>query len=481
MKTVVGLFDTFEDAQNAVRDLRSAGFSGDDISLVAQDEGGHYAQHLQGGEKQNVGDGAAAGAGIGAVLGGLGGLLLGLGALAIPGIGPILAAGPIVAALGGAGVGAIAGGIVGALVDLGIPEEHANMYAEGIRRGGTLVVARTSDEMADQAADVMNRYHPIDIDSRATEWREQNWTRFDENAGQYQSNRLQNQGSNIPVTGDQTDNPMGQGYGPMGDSSQAGRGHGTTDYGASGTGYDSERDFNRGARDRDMDDRTESGMPDEGFRQEKEFNRGSNFDSGTGSYGSNRDYNTPTGGVGDRGMASGEMDQESTASDHQHNRLNDQGQMGMGGTASDYDRGTDFTTGAGGTQNTGVTPNMQMDMDDDMDDDDDIPVTGGPDVLYSETVIEEDVQPVDDNWSYFDNRFRSDYSARHGSTGYDYSYYQPAYRFGYDLASNPQYRNWDWDQVEPLAREQWEHQGLRGKWEDFKDFVQDAWDRVTNG
>ncbi|RPI29109.1 MAG: DUF2382 domain-containing protein [Chloroflexota bacterium] len=100
------------------------------------------------------------------MLGGLGGLLVGLGLLAIPGIGPVLAAGPIVTTLAGAGVGAAAGGLVGALVNAGIPSEQAEMYVEGVKQGGTLVTVTTSDDRAGRAVDIMNRYNPIDMENR---------------------------------------------------------------------------------------------------------------------------------------------------------------------------------------------------------------------------------------------------------------------------------------------------------------------------
>ena len=187
MRTVVALYDRFEDAQQAIQGLHDAGFSREDMNLMARDASGQYASAL---DQANVTDvppepgeeGASTGAGVGAVLGGLGGLLAGLGALAIPGIGPVIAAGPIVTTLAGAGIGAVAGGIIGALVDLGIPEQHAQYYAEGIRRGGTLLTVRASDEMAERARDIMNRYHPVDIENRAASWRQERWAGFDQSA-----------------------------------------------------------------------------------------------------------------------------------------------------------------------------------------------------------------------------------------------------------------------------------------------------------
>ncbi|KPV48230.1 hypothetical protein SE17_39190, partial [Kouleothrix aurantiaca] len=141
-KTIVGLFDTSTEAQNVVQQLVDGGFSRDSISVLANNRDGYTPS-----DTTATAEGAGAGAVGGGVLGGVLGLLVGVGALAIPGIGPVLAAGPLAAALGaagastlvGAGIGAAAGGIIGALVGAGIPEEDAGFYAEGVRRGGTLV------------------------------------------------------------------------------------------------------------------------------------------------------------------------------------------------------------------------------------------------------------------------------------------------------------------------------------------------------
>ena len=85
----------------------------------------------------------------------------------------------------GAGIGAATGGVLGALVGTGIPEADANFYAEGVRRGGTLVIAKTSDDMADRAYDIMQQYGAVDVDKRGAKWRASGWTRFDENAEPY--------------------------------------------------------------------------------------------------------------------------------------------------------------------------------------------------------------------------------------------------------------------------------------------------------
>lgn len=182
--TVIGLYDRLEDAQNAISELVSAGFQREDISMVAADTEGKFKTYV-GAPGEDAGEGVATGAGVGAAIGGLGGLLVGIGALAIPGIGPVLAAGPIASALIGMGVGAVTGGLIGALVDAGVPEERANLYAEGVRRGGTLVKVTSREDRSDEATRILNRFNPIDVEERATTWRSEKWSGFDPNATPY--------------------------------------------------------------------------------------------------------------------------------------------------------------------------------------------------------------------------------------------------------------------------------------------------------
>jgi len=187
-KQVVGLFDNMADAHGAVQELTNAGFTSDNISIVANNASGETTNYDSSGSE--AAEGAGAGAVGGAVLGGLGGLLVGLGALAIPGVGPVIAAGTLATALGttavGAGLGAAAGGLVGALVGAGIPEDDANLYAEGIRRGGALVTVQAStDAEADRAADILDRYNVVDIDERGASYRSSGWNRFDDSDTTY--------------------------------------------------------------------------------------------------------------------------------------------------------------------------------------------------------------------------------------------------------------------------------------------------------
>jgi uncharacterized membrane protein len=183
MKTTVSaLYDNATDAHATVRDLVDDGVKRDNISLVASDSAGEYVDYH--GEDLPADD-TIGGAAAGALLGGIGGLLVGLAALAIPGIGPIVAAGPIAAALTGAGIGALTGGLLGALIDLGVDEDSAEYYAEGIRRGGTLVTVHVDEGIAERVADIMERHDPVDLDRRVSYWREQGWTGYDPDADPY--------------------------------------------------------------------------------------------------------------------------------------------------------------------------------------------------------------------------------------------------------------------------------------------------------
>jgi uncharacterized membrane protein len=183
MKTTVSaLYDNATDAHATVRDLVDDGVRRDNISLVASDAAGEYVDYH--GEDLPADD-TIGGAAAGAMFGGIGGLLVGLAALAIPGIGPIVAAGPIAAALTGAGIGALTGGLLGALIDLGVDEDSAEYYAEGVRRGGTLVTAHVDEGIAERVADIMERHDPVDLERRVSYWREQGWTGYDPDADPY--------------------------------------------------------------------------------------------------------------------------------------------------------------------------------------------------------------------------------------------------------------------------------------------------------
>lgn len=193
-QTLTGLFDDYEDAQRAVSDLEAAGVPANDISIVASNAHGRHD------DRDNLaaadaGDDASKGAGIGATVGGVGGLLAGLGLMAIPGLGPVVAAGWLVStavgALGGAAIGAAAGGLVGALTHAGVPENDAHVYAEGVRRGGTLVTAKVDDAQAASARAILAHDRTVDVATRRRAYEQEGWTRFDENASPYTTDEVE--------------------------------------------------------------------------------------------------------------------------------------------------------------------------------------------------------------------------------------------------------------------------------------------------
>src|SRR4028118_2249755 len=142
-KTVIGLFDNRAEAQSVVQELLGENFRREDISVMSkklegQDRQGEHLEYVEEDGDEQIKD-MAKGAGTGAAIGGLAGLLVSLTALAIPGIGPVLAAGPLAAIIAGAGIGATAGGLISGLTRLGVPGDDANYYAEGGGRGGAAV------------------------------------------------------------------------------------------------------------------------------------------------------------------------------------------------------------------------------------------------------------------------------------------------------------------------------------------------------
>ncbi|MDO3411693.1 general stress protein [Saccharibacillus sp. CPCC 101409] len=163
-KKIVGVFENEREASLAIQNLQSQGFTSDEISVVAKDRDDLRAIDEETGTKAP--EGLAAGAATGGVLGGVTGLLAGVGALAIPGIGPILAAGPLAATLAGLAVGAGAGGLVGGLVGLGIPEDEAKEYEGYLDRGNILVLVDEDqrsgsvyNSFRDNRSLNANRYH----------------------------------------------------------------------------------------------------------------------------------------------------------------------------------------------------------------------------------------------------------------------------------------------------------------------------------
>ncbi len=160
--SVFGIVNSRSQAELIVGDLQRAGFASSEISvLLPGDQGEHDIGHVK---ATKAPEGASTGAATGGVTGGVLGLLAGIGALAIPGVGPFIAAGPIMAALGGAALGATTGGIVGALIGLGIPEIEAKRYEDKLRAGNYLIAVAVRDSSEeDRAEDIFKNARAEDV------------------------------------------------------------------------------------------------------------------------------------------------------------------------------------------------------------------------------------------------------------------------------------------------------------------------------
>jgi hypothetical protein len=190
--TISRLYDSYSEASEAVANLEAAGVKHSDISILASNADNWYSadrrsdtfpdRDLDG--KDDRAEAASTGAGVGATVGGAAGLLAGLGLMAIPGVGPVVAAGWLVATLTGAAAGGATGGIIGALTQTGVSKEEADVYAEGLRRGGAVVSARVADADAPRLQAIMDR-SSVKLADRSTAYRNAGWKSFDPRATPY--------------------------------------------------------------------------------------------------------------------------------------------------------------------------------------------------------------------------------------------------------------------------------------------------------
>jgi uncharacterized protein (TIGR02271 family) len=424
VKTVVALYNELSDARNVVEDLVSSGFDRNDISLVASDSTRTYSSTTADNgdiEGEQMAEGAVSGAVAGGALGGLAGILVGLGALAIPGIGPIVAAGPIVAGLTGAGIGAAVGGLVGALVNWGIPEEEAGYYAEGVRRGGTLVAVRTDEGRVEEAVDIMNEYGPVDVQRRSEQWRAAGWTGYDADAEAYTADDI--------ATERETYSTYEQ------------------------TAYaDRDRSTNL-----DIEDETAIPVMEEELRVGKR--------------------QVERGGVRVHTHVEETPVSEDVELREERVRV-ERRPVDRPVSAADMDAFQDRTIEMTEMGEEVVAEKHARVIEE---------IVIGKDVdVHTETVrdtvrrTEVDIDDGNGAFGTFDNYdegFRTDYNTHYTTSGYSYDQYQPAYRYGYTLASDERYTNRNWAEMEPEIRRRWEGTN-QGTWEDFKDAIRRGWEEV---
>src|SRR5689334_20505196 len=175
MRTIARLYDHYGDAIGVVKELEAASLSpSSEISLVANENARGRDTTTETPTEtrpRETGPGAAVGGTVGAVVG----ILTGLGLIAIPGVGPLVAAGWLATTLAGAGVGAVAGGLVGALTNAGVSREEAEVYEEGVRRGGTLVSVRAEDSDISRVEAILDRRATTDWRARRDEYTAAGW------------------------------------------------------------------------------------------------------------------------------------------------------------------------------------------------------------------------------------------------------------------------------------------------------------------
>lgn len=174
MKTVTGVFSSILDAQRATLQMEGAGIPNEAISIIAGNESGRHREYLE--KSKHASRSAGAAAASGASTGGGVGIVASLVALAIPGVGPIIAGGAMATVLTGLGIGAASGGLISALHDMAISHQEAPLYEEAVRRGELLVVAQVDDSMEVRTVDLMIANGGRDLRDVADTWRATGWS-----------------------------------------------------------------------------------------------------------------------------------------------------------------------------------------------------------------------------------------------------------------------------------------------------------------
>jgi uncharacterized protein (TIGR02271 family) len=420
-KTVIGTYTTMETAVAVVNDLVDAGFPRNAISVIANDPDHKYAAYV---DHDTSADGAAAGAGIGAVVGGVGGLLLGLGALAIPGIGPVIAAGPLAATLAGAGVGAVAGGIIGALVNMGVPKESAEAYAESVRRGDVLVAAQVPDNQADQATRIMKRQGLVDIERQTQDWRASGWKGFDANATPVSTTTKATTGNTGRQATIATGTPEGDTFQVVEENLQVGK-RAVETGGVRVKSNVSEVPVEEEVKLRQEHVEVER-RPVDRPATTADLNA---FKEGTIEVRETQEQPV----VSKEARVVEEVRVRKNVEEHTEKVL-------------DTVRRTD----------------VQVE-----------PIAGKTSTATTATrSASTTINPYDT----YDPDFRANYQSVYSGLG-SYDRFQPAYRYGYTLATDKRYQGRDWGEIEPEARKSWNSQH-QNSWEDFKDAIQYSWDKV---
>jgi len=457
-KTVVGLFDSFTEAQSVVQDLIDNGFSRDDISVVSNDAAHRDSQGSAGTDESAAAEGAGTGAVVGSLGGGALGLLVGAGLLAIPGIGPVLAAGPLAAGLGtaaatlgagalGAGIGAATGGLIGGLVGSGVPKEDAESYAEGVRRGGTLVTVNAEDTMANSAHDIMMRHNAVDIDDRSTQWRSSGWTGFND-----QTEPLDRTSTTTGTTGYPADTIADTTIHSTAAASA------NTSLRSDSTLDDADRVIPVVEEEIDVSKRQveKGGVRVTSHVEERPVEEQVNLREER-VHVERRPVDRPVTDADAAAFQETSFEMRETAEEPVVRKrarvveevIIDRDVTEHTETIRDTVRRTDVDVEQTGTTTTGRSSSSTG-------------TTSGSTIM---------------GYDQYDSDYRDHYQQTFGSAGYTYDDYKPVYQYGHSLASDQRYSNRDWADFEGDARTRWEEHNP-GTWEQFKDSIRYSWDKA---
>jgi len=462
--TIVSVFDSMTDAQRAIERLVNNGIRREDISLVANDREGSYSGGMDGkdagdGKKTIDGTGYGENIAVGTGVGALGGLLLGLGALAIPGIGPVVAAGPLAATIGGAITGAVGGGLIGALKDAGVPDDDANVYAEHVRRGGAMLTVHTDHAQADRISDILDDAGAVQVDERAEEYRSSGWNRFDPDAQPYQETDIDRQRriGSLGTTGTGVAGGIGNALHNAKENVKDAvtpdrtRTTGTTGANLKGNNLQGERSIpvveeniavgkravERG-RVRVYSHVTERPVEEQVTLHEEHARverRPVNRPVAPGELNNLRDETIEVREMSEEAVVqkNARVVEEVIVGKESSNRTE---------TIRDTVRRTDVEVDRG----TGTTGNMGLNRDAD-----------------------------------YDTDFRNHFTSRYGNMGSNYKYetYQPAYQYGHRMASDPRYKGRRFEEIENDLRTDYTRNNPNSTWEQMKDSVRYGWDKVS--
>jgi len=429
LKTVVGLFDDMAQAKKAALDLEAAGIPHNDVSIVANNEGGRFAPvDTSTTTTSDTGSGNAIGrdALVGAEIGGVAGLLMAITGFAIPGLGWIAGAGWLMAILLGAGTGAIIGGLVGALTQVGVPEEDAAHYNEGVRRGGTLLAVKAQDAVANKVAQIMGDDGAVNIDERAEQYRQEGFVPTPATA---QTTTAQTTTAptvnttprvpNVPATASQsTQDRAGEKVLPIvNEELQVGK-----------------REVQRGGV-RVYTHVTQQPVQEQVQLREEHVNI----------------ERRPV----DRAVNPNEMAAFKEGSIEVRETAEVPIVTKQARVVEEVVVGKETTTRTENVQDTVRRTDVQVEK-----------LPGSEHTSRTR------------DYNTYVSDYRRDFQTNYGNQGSSYEQYEPAYQYGHELASNTTYRGRDWATIEPEVRRDWESR-RPNTWDRFKNSIRYAWDKGT--